>query len=280
MKIIRNPKQFQREMERLRAKGRSIGFVPTMGALHEGHLSLVRRARKENRAVAVSIFVNPLQFSPREDLRRYPRPLSRDRRLLNKEKVDYLFIPSPSSLYPKNFQTHVEVEGLSRGLCGKFRPEHFRGVATVVAKLLNLARPARAYFGAKDYQQAMIIKRLAADLDFNVEIKVLPLIRDRDGIALSSRNQYLSPRERKRALALSNALAWARREVLRGRLTAAFLRAGVRRQLHPFLDRIDYVECVEPETLEPVKKIRGRFVLAVAGWVGKTRLIDNAIMPA
>lgn len=278
MKIIRNPKQLQREMERLRRRGRSIGFVPTMGALHEGHLSLVRKARKENRFVVVSIFVNPLQFGPKEDVRRYPKPLARDRKLLKKEKVDYLFLPSERGLYPQGKPTLIDVPELSGKLCGKFRPGHFQGVATVVAKLFNLVQPHRAYFGAKDYQQALIIKRLVEDLNFNLEIKVLPLIRDRDGLALSSRNAYLSPGERRRALSIPDALLWAKREVAGGNRNLPSIRSGILKRLRQGLDRIDYVEIVQPKTLESVTSLLGRALVAIAGWVGKTRLIDNAII--
>ena len=278
MKTLRNPRTFQRLMERLRRQGKTLGFVPTMGALHEGHLSLVRRARKENRVVAVSIFVNPLQFGPREDFGRYPRRLSRDRSLLAKEKVDYLFAPTLPSLYPEGYQTFVEVAELSRGLCGRFRPGHFRGVATVVAKLFNLAKARRVYFGAKDYQQAVIVQRLARDLNFDLEVKILPTVRDSQGLALSSRNAYLSPAQRRNALAIPRSLAWAKAEVRAGNRNLRALRTGILRKLRSTLDRVDYVEFVEPATLQPLKSIRGRFLVAIAGWVGKTRLIDNAII--
>ena len=278
MKIYRNPRIFQKEMERLRRKGRSIGFVPTMGALHEGHLSLVRRARKENQIVVVSIFVNPLQFGPHEDFRRYPRNFRRDCSLLAKEKVDYVFPPSIQSLYPSASQTFVEVTELSRTLCGRFRPGHFRGVATVVAKLFNVTRPHRAYFGAKDYQQAMIIKQLARDLSLDLEIKVLPIVRDQDGLALSSRNAYLSSAERSRAQCIPHSLVWAKVEIRQGNRSLRAIRTGVLRRLQKELSRVDYVEIVDPKTLQPVKAIRGRLVIVAAGWVGKTRLIDNAII--
>src|SRR3989338_4756425 len=189
MKIVRNLRKIRDEMEKLRAKGRTIGFVPTMGTLHEGHLSLVRQARKQNRVVVISIFVNPLQFGAREDWSRYPKTFSKDRALLAKEKVDYLFVPDAKSFYPAKYQTYVEVMELSRGLCGKFRPGHFRGVATVVAKLFNLVKPHRAYFGLKDYQQAQVIRRLVQDLNFDLEVKFAPLVRSREGLALSSRNR-------------------------------------------------------------------------------------------
>lgn len=278
MKIFRHPQPFQREMERLRARGRTIGFVPTMGALHEGHLSLIRRARRENDVVAVSLFVNPLQFGPREDLAHYPRKGRHDRLLLLKEKVDSLFLPTLRSLYPSGYQSFVEVTELSRGLCGKFRPGHFRGVATIVTKLFNLTRPHRTYFGAKDYQQALMVKRLAKDLNFDLEVRLLPLVRDRDGLALSSRNVYLSKEERERALSLSRSLNWAKGEIKRGNRNLPLIRRGILRRLRLALDRIDYVEFVETQTLKPVTVIRSPFLLAVAGWVGKTRLIDNVII--
>jgi pantoate--beta-alanine ligase len=280
MKIIRSPRQFQKEMQRLRRKGRTIGFVPTMGALHEGHLSLVRRAQKENKVVVVSIFVNPLQFGPREDFRRYPRPLAKDRRLLLKEKVNYLFLPTQGSLYPEGHQTFVDLPELSRVLCGRFRPGHFRGVATVVAKLFNLARPHRAYFGLKDYQQAKIIQRLAQDLDFDLEVRLLPTVRDRDGMALSSRNAYLSLGERERARAIPRALRRAKIEIREGNRSLRKIRLEILKRLRPSLDKVDYVEFVHPETLQPVTSMRQGLVAVAAGWVGKTRLIDNAIIPS
>ena len=278
MKVVRNLRKFQQEMERLRARGKTIGFVPTMGALHEGHLSLVRKAERENGIVVVSIFVNPLQFGPREDLRRYPRTMRRDRDLLRHEKVDYVFAPNAKSFYPSGFQTFVEVTDLSRGLCGKFRPSHFRGVATVVTKLFNIVLPHRAYFGLKDYQQALIIKRLARDLNFNLEVKLLPSVRDKDGLALSSRNAYLSPEERERALSISHSLRWAKSQVRKGNRDLRRIRAGILDGLRPNLDKIDYLEIVEAETLQSVRSIRGRLVITLAGWVGKTRLIDNVII--
>lgn len=278
MKTLKSPEKFQREMERLRRRGKTIGFVPTMGALHEGHLSLVRRARQENGIVVVSLFVNPLQFGPRGDFKRYPRNFPRDRRLLCREGVDYLFVPDASSLYPAGFQTFVEVTKLSRGLCGKFRPGHFRGVATVVAKLFNVVRPDRAYFGAKDYQQAVLVRRLAEDLNFGIEVKILPTVRDRQGLAMSSRNAYLSDAGRQRALAIPRSLAWLKGEIKHGQRNLRALRQGLLTRLRKSLDRVEYVEFVEPGSLQAIRKIRGPFVAAVAGWVGKTRVIDNAIL--
>lgn len=280
MKIIRDPKKFQKEMARLRRRNLTLGFVPTMGALHEGHLVLVKKARKENKIVVVSIFVNPLQFGPREDFKRYPRNLKKDSLLLKSENVDYIFAPTVAALYPPEAQTHVEITQLAEGLCGKFRPGHFRGVATIVAKLFNVTLPHRAYFGAKDYQQAMVIKQMVHDLNFNLEVKVLPIVRDRNGLALSSRNAYLSASERERALAIPRALAWAKIAVHKKRLSPRALRLGILSRLRKNLDKIDYVELVEPKTLQPVKTLKNKFSVLIAGWVGKTRLIDNAIIPA
>ncbi|MBI4115712.1 MAG: pantoate--beta-alanine ligase [Candidatus Omnitrophica bacterium] len=280
MKIIQSPRELQQEMGRLRSRGKGIGFVPTMGALHEGHLSLIRKARSENRVVVVSIFVNPLQFGPKDDFKRYPRRIQKDRAMLAKEKVDYLFMPSRSSFYPEGYQTLIEVKDLSRGLCGKFRPGHFQGVATVVAKLFNVTKPHRAYFGAKDYQQALIIKQMASDLNFGVEIRVLPLIRDKKGLALSSRNAYLSFKEKERALAISRSLNWAKKAIRKGNRNVVSIRNGILKSLKSKLRKIDYIEIVEAKSLQPVKSIRGQIVIAVAGWVGETRLIDNVIIRA
>jgi len=267
-------------MAQERRKGRTLGFIPTMGALHPGHLSLVRAARRENDRVAVSIFVNPLQFGPSEDFRRYPRPAARDRRLLEQEKTDYLFLPSPRAVYPAGFQTTVEPGAMAEGLCGRFRPGHFKGVTTVVARLFLLAAPDRAYFGAKDFQQAKILGRMVRDLGFNLKMRILPIVREADGLAMSSRNAYLTAEERRRALGFSQALALARRRMGEGGQNLAALK----RVLVSYLIRqgiqVQYVEWADPETLEPLKASRPRMLLALAGYVGKTRLIDNAIITA
>ena len=210
MKIIRGIIPMQKLCGRLKAEGRKIGFVPTMGALHEGHLALIRKARKENDTLVVSIFVNPAQFGPKEDFKRYPRSLTRDSLLCKKCGVDIIFSPAVSSIYPKGYRTYVRVEGLSEVLCGAFRKGHFRGVATVVAKLFNIVQPDRAYFGQKDAQQCVIIKKMCRDLNMPLDIKVLPTVRGPGGLALSSRNAYLSPEERKDALVLFQALSKAK----------------------------------------------------------------------
>lgn len=265
-------------MERLRRLRQTIGFVPTMGMLHDGHLSLIRRARRENQIVVVSLFVNSLQFGPVEDFRRYPRNPRRDKSLLLRERVDYLFLPDARKFYPKGFQSFIDVSELSRVLCGRFRPGHFRGVATVVAKLFNLTKPHRAYFGAKDYQQARVIQQLVTDFNFDLKVRVLPLVRDKDGLALSSRNTYLTPSQRRQALSIFHSLEWAKAEVKRKRWGLAVIRREALKRLRKDLDRVDYVEFVEPKTLKPVRSARRGLVIAVAGWVGKTRLIDNVII--
>ena len=210
MKIIHSINQMASVSKRLRADGQAIGFVPTMGALHEGHLSLMRKARKENDVVVVSIFVNPIQFGPQEDYRRYPRNLRQDARLCSKEGVGIIFYPQAKDIYPQGYKTYVDVEDLSKVLCGKFRPGHFSGVATVVTKLFNIVNPDIAYFGQKDAQQAIIIQRMAKDLNMPIKIKVMPTVREKDDLALSSRNAYLSKSERKDAAVLYQALNLAR----------------------------------------------------------------------
>jgi len=256
--------------------GKSVGFVPTMGYLHEGHLSLVRRAKEENDVVVVSIFVNPTQFGPGEDFERYPRDLERDRKLLEAEGVDYLFLPDARQMYPRGFSTWVEVEGLTEGLCGASRPGHFRGVATVVTKLLNLVRPTRAYFGEKDYQQLQVIRRLVADLNIPVEVVGCPIVREPDGLAMSSRNTYLSPEERSSALSLYRGLKLAEELFRQGERNASAIKSAVREFIlsHP-RTKVDYVEIVDPESLKPVERVKEGDVIALAVFVGNTRLIDN-----
>jgi len=278
LKLVRKPDAFRKIMEEERRKGRSLGFVPTMGALHEGHLSLVRAAKKENDRVAVSIFVNPAQFGPKEDLSKYPRPVARDRRLLEKVKADYLFMPSARDMYPEGFQTYVDPGPIAEGLCGKYRPGHFRGVATVVAKLFQAARPHRAYFGIKDLQQCRVVAQLIRDLDFDIRLRVMPIVREPDGLAMSSRNAYLGTRDRERARAVSQALFLARKKFAEGERNLSRLRRAALDILAPQVDRVQYLEFVDAETLEPLRKARLPMAAAVACYVGKTRLIDNVIM--
>jgi pantoate--beta-alanine ligase len=250
-----------------------------MGYLHQGHLSLLEWGRREAHRLVASIFVNPAQFGPQEDLARYPRDLVRDSTLCEKAGVDALFVPEAAEMYPEGYQTWVEVEHLSRGLCGAARPGHFRGVATVVLKLLNIVRPNLAVFGLKDYQQYLVVKRLAADLDLDVEIVGRPVVREADGLAMSSRNAYLSPEERRSALVLSEALGEARRLVTAGERDALALAARLKAMVAARQGvRLDYLELRHPDTLEEVESLGGPTLLALAAWVGKTRLIDNALL--
>ncbi len=261
-----------------RGQGLRVGFVPTMGYLHEGHLSLIRRARELSDFVVVSIFVNPTQFGPNEDLDRYPRDMERDRRLCRAEGVDAVFVPSVEELYPEGFQTFVTVEEISRPLCGASRPGHFRGVATVVLKLFHIVEPDVAVFGQKDYQQLQVIRRMVRDLDLPVEIEGFPTVREPDGLAMSSRNAYLSAAERERALAIWRSIRRAEDLVAGGEVRSASLAGEVRRLLEEAGLRIDYVEIRHPETLEPVDRIEPEAVLAIAAFVGNTRLIDNRVL--
>ncbi len=280
MKIIRHPKVLQKEMDRLRQKGKSIGFVPTMGALHEGHLTLVRQAKRQNDEVVVSIFVNPTQFGPREDFRKYPRTIKADSRLLQKENTNYLFLPEVTAMYPEGSAISVDPGVLAQRLCGKFRPGHFRGVATIVAKLFNIVKPHRVYFGAKDYQQGIILKRLTEDLQFDMEFYLCPTVREKDGMAMSSRNRYLSHEERKRAVEISKALFEFRDSVRGGDRRLSFLIQKAKSRLQKAVDKIQYFEVVNPQTLEPLKKYQPEMVILTACFVGKTRLIDNVIIGA
>lgn len=257
----------------------TFGLVPTMGALHEGHLSLVRRARAECDSVGVSIFVNPAQFGTGEDLDRYPRDLDRDLMALQALGVDLVWAPSPQIVYPRAFQTWVTVEEVTRGLEGERRPGHFRGVATVVAKLFNVFTPDRAYFGQKDAQQVTVIRRMAQDLDFPVEIVVCPTVRAPDGIALSSRNRHLSPRERKAATVLFRALSAARTGYEGGQRNAGALRAAMKAILDTEpLAHAEYISASDPETLSEVDRVDDGVLLSLAVRIGGTRLIDNFLI--
>lgn len=278
MKIIRSITEIKEVLSRKRKKNRRIGFVPTMGCLHEGHLSLVRKARQDNDIVIVSIFVNPTQFGPDEDYAEYPRNLRRDARLCKKAGTDYIFYPPVKSMYPKGYSTFVSVEGLTKNLCGKLRPGHFRGVTTVVTKLFNIVRPDTAYFGQKDAQQSIVIKRMAEDLEMDIRIEVMPTVRERDGLAMSSRNLYLSSDERRRSATIYRALQLARDLVKLNDKDARGIIREMRRMLSPVASKIDYVSIVDPRTLKDVKTIRGEVLVAVAVWMGETRLIDNILV--
>jgi pantoate--beta-alanine ligase len=262
----------------LKEEKKLIGFVPTMGCLHEGHLSLVREARRMSDIVVVSIFVNPKQFGPNEDYDRYPRNIAKDTELLQKENVDYVFHPSVEEMYPAGYRTYVVVEDLSEKLCGKSRPNHFRGVATVVMKLFNIVQPNFAFFGQKDAQQVVIIKRMLKDLNSNIEIITLPIIREPDGLALSSRNNYLNSEERKAATVLYKSLMKAKELIQSGEHKSAKISKAIIDMItQEPLAKIDYVEIVDLENLEPVKTVGKNTLIAIAVYIGTTRLIDNII---
>ncbi len=256
-----------------------VGLVPTMGYLHEGHLSLLRQAQAENRRVAASIFVNPTQFAPQEDLARYPRDLERDRALLQAAGCELLFVPSVQELYPEGFDTYVEVGAIARPLEGERRPGHFRGVATVVLKLLGIFQPTRAYFGQKDAQQLAVIREMVRDFDLGVQIMGCPIVREADGLALSSRNAYLTPEQRKAAPVLHRALLSAQARYQAGERRADALRSEMRLVLaHEPLARVDYASVASPKDLQEVSTLEGPALLLLAVWVGETRLIDNLLL--
>jgi pantoate--beta-alanine ligase len=276
MKLVASVPEMKVLARGWRRDGKRIGLVPTMGYLHEGHLSLVRESKRRTDVTVVSLFVNPTQFGPNEDYQKYPRDLAKDTAYLEGGGVDCLFHPAAAGIYPAGYRTFVEVQDLQDRLCGRSRPGHFRGVATVVLKLFEIVRPDQAFFGAKDAQQVLIIRRMAADLDLDLEVVTCPIVREPDGLALSSRNAYLGPAERKAALALSTSLRWAERAVAAGERDAGRLIAGIRTVLEAEpLARVDYVEAIDPETLEPVGEVRGEVLVALAVFIGSTRLIDN-----
>ncbi|MFA6431262.1 MAG: pantoate--beta-alanine ligase [Candidatus Margulisiibacteriota bacterium] len=279
MREIKKAKEMFLWSQRHKNHGKTVGFVPTMGALHEGHLSLISEAKIKCDMVVVSIFVNPTQFSPAEDYNNYPRNYKNDKNTLKKMEVDVLFMPEVPEMYPPGTKTFVEVEGLSKRLCGISRPTHFRGVATVVAKLFDIVAPDIAFFGEKDYQQQLIIKQMVRDLNLPLEVVSLPTIREFDGVAKSSRNINLNERERKAAGVLFKALKMAKEEIEKGEKDPKRLIMRLRSLIagEP-LFRIDYVVLADPETLEDAKHISGKVLIALAGYVGKTRLIDNMVV--
>jgi pantoate--beta-alanine ligase len=276
MQIIRSLSQMQHQAETWRSQGLKIGFVPTMGFLHEGHLSLVRRAQSKADRSIVSIFVNPTQFGPKEDLSRYPRDEKGDLHKLEKENVDAVFLPNASEMYPEGFQTTIHLSKITQGLCGKSRPAHFDGVATIVLKLFQLVKPHVAVFGEKDYQQLAVIRQMTKDLNLDLEILGAPTTRDEKGLALSSRNSYLSEEERRQALTLSRAIARVQDLFRQGEKETQTLleEAQIIFKGHPEVE-VEYLEIVDAATLEPLKNINqpARFLLAAR--IGKTRLIDN-----
>ena len=279
MRVLETIQQMRSSCEAARQGEKRLGFVPTMGALHEGHLSLVRAAKARCQVVAASIFVNPTQFGPNEDFSKYPRSFERDQKLLEKEGVELLFAPSVEEMYPEGAVTFVTVEGLSERLCGKSRPGHFRGVTTVVSKLFHITQPDLAFFGQKDAAQVAIIRRMVLDLNLGVEIVVCPIVREADGLAMSSRNAYLSLQQHRSALVLSRSLAQVKKLFEQGERCAGKLGAAGRQVFseEPSV-RLDYFQIVNPETLEPVESISAPALVAVAAFVGGTRLIDNIVL--
>ena len=278
MKIVGTVKEVREQVKEWKKQGLSVGLVPTMGYLHEGHKSLMEAARKDNDKVVVSIFVNPMQFGPTEDLATYPRDLDHDAALCESVGVDLIFHPEAEEMYEKDFYSFVDMTGLTEGLCGKTRPIHFRGVCTVVNKLFNIVTPDHAYFGQKDGQQLAVIKRMVRDLNMDIEIVGCPIVREEDGLAKSSRNTYLSPEERKAALILSKTVALGK-ELAKTEKDANKVVEAMKENIKTEpLAKIDYVEAVDALSMAPVEKLEGTCMLAMAVYIGKTRLIDNTLI--
>ena len=278
MKIVGTVKEVREQVKEWKKQGLSVGLVPTMGYLHEGHKSLMEAARKDNDKVVVSIFVNPMQFGPTEDLATYPRDLDHDAALCESVGVDLIFHPEAEEMYEKDFCSFVDMTGLTEGLCGKTRPIHFRGVCTVVNKLFNIVTPDHAYFGQKDGQQLAVIKRMVRDLNMDIEIVGCPIIREEDGLAKSSRNTYLSSEERKAALILSKTVALGK-ELAKTEKDANKVVEAMKENIKTEpLAKIDYVEAVDALSMAPVEKLEGTCMLAMAVYIGKTRLIDNTLI--
>jgi pantoate--beta-alanine ligase len=280
MLVIKTIKEMQYFSRRLKAEDKTIGFVPTMGALHEGHLSLIRNSKEANHATVVSIFVNPTQFGPNEDFQKYPRETERDLEKLSLLHVDAVFMPDNNEMYPEGFSTSVNIGGIAERLCGVSRPGHFNGVVTVVAKLFNIVMPERAYFGKKDFQQTVVIRKLARELNFDTEIIVCPIVREPDGLAMSSRNTYLNEEERKAALVLYKALKRGEELIQSKGCDDA---SSVKKEMERFIKReplaeLDYIEMVDPHNLDPVERVMFAAALCIAVKIGNTRLIDNIIV--
>jgi len=279
MQIHRTTKPLVESIEKIKKEDKSIGFVPTMGCLHEGHLSLIRKACKDTDWVVASIFVNPIQFGPKEDFKKYPRDFKRDIELCRINGVDGVFMPQTKSIYEKGFSSFVNVENITDRLCGESRPGHFRGVTTVVTKLFNIVQPDIAYFGQKDAQQAIVIKKMVEELSMPVKIEVAPIVREKDGLAMSSRNAYLTKNERKKALTLYRSLQMAKTLFKKGERDSRAIIHAMRQLIHaePGI-KIEYISIVDTQELSFVRRISGEVLVAVAVWIGKTRLIDNAIL--
>ena len=279
MEIVKEISKMREISKFWKRQGYKIAFVPTMGFLHEAHLALVRKAKELGDKTVVSIFVNPLQFGPKEDFREYPRDLEKDLALLEKEKVDAVFIPETEEMYPPDFQTYVEVTKLTTGLCGAFRPGHFKGVTTVVLKLFNIVNPDIAIFGEKDYQQLQVIKQMIKDLNLDIEIVAHPTVREKDGLAMSSRNIYLSSAERESAISLYKALLLAQKLVKEGEKDSQKIKEEMEKFIYSFpFTKVQYIEFVDPQTLDPIDKINKPVLCALAVYVGKARLIDNMLI--
>ena len=279
MKIIQDIKTIHRAIAGMKAKGQTIGFVPTMGYLHQGHAALLRRCKKENDISVLSIFVNPKQFAPDEDFARYPRDLKKDELLAKKENVDIIFHPSVEEVFPDGYRTYVEVEGLSETLCGRTRSGHFKGVATIAAKLLNIISPDVMYLGQKDAQQAAILSKMVQDLNLPVRVKIHPTLREKDGLAMSSRNMYLSEQQRKEAPILFQALNAAKTKILKGERSSSCIIPFISKMISRNTSgRIDYIEWVDGKTLAPIKIFKDNVLLTLAVWFGPARLIDNVVV--
>ena len=279
MQVFEKIKDVSNFIKELKAQKKTVGFVPTMGFLHEGHLSLMRYAKKVTDVVVVSIFVNPAQFGPKEDFNAYPRDIENDKGKCLEAGVDILFIPSACEIYPDGYLTYVNVEKITDVMCGASRPGHFKGVATIVAKLFNIVKPDKAFFGQKDYQQAVVIKRMAADLNMDVDIEALPTVREPDGLAMSSRNSYLTGAERAAAACLYMSLKLAEDRIGKGEKSCAKIIEAMQHIIQAEkLAKIDYITIADSETLEEVKTIDRKVVIALAVWIGKTRLIDNIVI--
>lgn len=279
MRVIEKISDMKAAVKSQKESGKSIGFVPTMGYLHDGHMSLVRASKMENDFTVMSIFVNPTQFGPNEDYDKYPRDMNRDVRLAEEAGVDIVFAPTVQEMYPDGYKTYVNVEGLTETLCGKSRPGHFRGVTTVVCKLFNIIQPDKAYFGQKDAQQVAVVKKMVKDLNMNLEIIMCPIVREPDGLAMSSRNVYLKPEERKAAVILSRSLFEAEDMIKNGeRDKAKIIRHITRKIMSENLAEIDYVQVVDAENLQEIESINGKVLIAIAARFGGTRLIDNTIV--
>ena len=276
MLVVKSIKKIRSLLATAKSKNKTIGFVPTMGALHEGHAALIRKCRRENDIVILSIFVNPKQFAPHEDFTAYPREEKKDKLLARNENVDIIFYPSAEEMYPDGYLTTIEVGRISDTLCGRSRPGHFNGVVTVVNKLLNIVSPDILYLGQKDAQQVAIIKKMITDLNIPVNIKTCPTVREKNGLALSSRNQYLTKQQKKEAPILYQSLQQARQKILKGNTNPKKIIYNMNSKIKNFCSgKIDYIACVDAHSLEPLKKIHGHVLIALAVWFGKARLIDN-----